>query len=106
MAKEQQLAIKSEKAPCNDIYDMKQKRCKTLHDFVAHCGDKEMAKVQIDNVKAQELQENFVDDDLSINNIPDSQEYCIVEISERKRTLKTLKRLHAAAQTKINSFLS
>jgi hypothetical protein len=35
---------------------MKQKRQKTLHDFVAHCRDKEMAKVQIDYVKAQELQ--------------------------------------------------
>jgi hypothetical protein len=76
---------------CDDIYDIKQKRCKILHDFFAHCGDKEMGGVQIDNVKAQELHENLYDDDLSINDIPDSQESCIIEILEHERMLKTLK---------------
>jgi hypothetical protein len=106
VVKEQQRAMKSEKNLCNDIYNIKQKRRKTLHDFVVHCGDKEMAKVHIDYVKAQELQKNLDNDDLSIDNIPDSQESCIVEILEHERMLKTLKKLHAAAQTKINSFLS
>jgi hypothetical protein len=106
VAKEQQLAMKPEKNLCDDVYNIKQKRRKTLHDFVAHCGDKELAKVHIlDNVKAQELQENLAND-LSIDNILDSQESCIVELLEHERTLETLKKLHAAAQTKINSFLS
>jgi hypothetical protein len=59
VAEEQQLAMKSDKNLFNDIYNIKQKRRKTLHDFVAHCGDKEMAKMQIDNVKAQELHKIF-----------------------------------------------
>ncbi len=45
VAKEQQLAMKSEKNLCGDIYNIKQKKHKALHDFVAHCRDKEMAKV-------------------------------------------------------------
>ncbi len=45
VAEEQQLAMKSEKNLCDDTYDIKQKRHKTLQDFVAHCGDKEMVKV-------------------------------------------------------------
>ena len=62
--------------------------------------------MQINKVKAQELleQEDF-SDDLSIDDITDSQESCIVEILELERTLEALKKLHAIAQTKLKSFL-
>ena len=65
-----------------------------------------MAKMKIDKVKAQEsMEQEDLSDVLSIDDVTDSQESCIVELLEHERTLETLKKLNTAAPTKLNSVL-
>ncbi len=61
--------------------------------------------MQINKVKARKLlEQEDLPNDLSIDDVTDSQECCIVELLEHERTLETLKKLHTTTQTKLNSF--
>ena len=62
--------------------------------------------MQINKVKARKLlEQEDLPNDLSIDDVTDSQECCIVELLEHERTLETLKKLNTAAPTKLNSVL-